>query len=130
MKTASAFPLSLAIALIALNASAGTTHYVRANNPTPAIPYLSWSTAAATIQDAVDFANPGDVVLVTNGIYGSGGRVVPIHGSLLNRVAISVPVTVQSVNGAAVTIIQGAANTRCAYVTNGAVLMGFTLTNG
>ncbi len=110
--------------------------YVNLNNAAPASPFTNWVTAATNIQDAIDAANAGDFVVVSNGIYQTGGRVV--FGTMTNRVAVSEPVTVQSVNGAAATVIAGLPGTggypssgyRCVYLTNGAALIGFTLTNG
>ncbi len=122
--------LAVLLAFFSLKASA-TVRYVDLNSANPTTPYTNWSTAAASIQDAIDASTNGDTVLVTNGVYASGGRVMT--GGLTNRVALDSAVTVQSVNGPWVTIIQGAGATngpsavRCAWLTNNATLIGFTL---
>jgi len=123
----------LLAAFFSFNATAAT-YYVNVSNPAPVSPYSDWSTAATNIQDAVDAASTGDLVLVTNGVYATGGRTV--NGfSLTNRVTVTKPITLQSVNGPNLTLIQGNSPmgngaVRCAYLTNGVILSGFTLTNG
>ncbi|HLP78625.1 MAG TPA: PKD domain-containing protein, partial [Candidatus Paceibacterota bacterium] len=113
-------------------------HYVDAASANPQTPFTNWMTAATTIQDAIDVAAPGEIVLVTNGIYVSGGKVM--GGNLTNRVVVDKAILVQSVNGSAVTTIQGApdssvwtnglAAVRCVWMTNNAILSGFEITRG
>jgi hypothetical protein len=141
-----AFVFPLLLLLITICGVRATTFYVDLNSPNPTPPYTTWGTAATNIQDAINAAAAGDVVLVTNGntfalqgggfpsnnigVYMFGGQ--SIYG-YSNRVAITKPITVQSVNGPQYTWIMGAgyyANVRCVYMTNGATLVGFTVTNG
>jgi len=125
-----------------LLACAGTAladvHYVDLNSTNATPPYTNWPTAATNIQDAVDVALAGDELVVTNGIYATGGRA--IYGALTkNRIAVNKPLTLRSVNGPRFTVIQGHrvpgttngdGAIRCVYLANGAGLYGFTLTNG
>lgn len=107
-------------------------HYVATNSSSPVAPYLSWATAATNIQDAVDAVTvPGAVVLVSDGVYQSGGRAVQgANDSEWSRVAVTKPLTVRSVNGPKVTVIRGDEGIRCAYLSTGGTLVGFTLTDG
>jgi hypothetical protein len=126
-----------ALATAHLGTLSGATHYVWLDSPDPRPPYTNWATAARVIQDAVDAAASGDEVVVTNGTYAVGGRAV--YRTMTNRVAVEKPLTLRSVSGPQHTIIQGAkapgggngeGAIRCAYLTDGANLSGFTLTNG
>lgn len=112
-------------------------HCVAAGSTVASAPYSNWTTAATNIQDAIDAALAGGIVLVTNGVYSMGGKIM--GGDLLNRVALDKPLFLLSVNGFPVTTILGAwdpgtitgpLGVRCAWLTNGAVLSGFTLLQG
>src|SRR5437667_8059001 len=131
------FRFAVPAMMLAAISSLAATRYVDANSTNPVPPYANWATAASVVQDAVEAADPGDDVLVTNGVYAVGGRAV--HGLMTNRVAVDKPLTLRSVNGPQFTIIQGRrlpgtnngdGAIRCVYLTNGASLSGFTLTNG
>ena len=43
-------------------------------------PFTNWADAARDIQTAIDASENDDTVFVTNGVYATGGRVVPGAG--------------------------------------------------
>jgi len=116
------------------------TSYVWKDSPNPTPPYSSWETAAHVIQDGVDAAINGDTVLVTNGVYSTGGKASdPYTDWTISRVVVGKAITLRSVNGPEVTIIEGYQQPtttfgdsaiRCVYLMSGTTLSGFTLTNG
>src|SRR5208283_4158706 len=98
--------LLIAVMFLAATSSAlATVRYVNVNNANPTPPYTNWATAATNIQDAVDAAGAGDEIVVTNGVYAGGSWADP-YGNL-NCVLVDKPLTVQSVNGPDVTVING-----------------------
>lgn len=127
-------PVLLIAALLTFTAPApAAVRYVDVNSTNATPPYTNWATAATNIQDAVDAAVDGDQILVTNGVYRTGGKAV--FGTMRNRLVVDKAITVQSMNGPKDTYIVGAgprgpAAVRCVYLTNWAMLVGFTLTNG
>lgn len=112
--------------------------FVNVYNPTPAYPYTNWATAATVIQDAVDACIPGNIVLVSNGTYSTGAGIFSSY-YISNRVAITKPLTLRSVNGSDATTIIG--ERRPSAPTNGlmrciaiyaddVIVSGFSLSNG
>lgn len=95
------------------------THYVSLSG-TNISPYSSLATAANNIQSAVDAADTGDLILVGNGTY-----------TLTTNISVTKSVTIRSVNGYTLTIIDGNNSTRCFYINHAnAVIDGFTITHG
>jgi hypothetical protein len=112
-------------------------HAVNLANTNPIAPYSSWQTAAANIQDAITAAAAGEIVLVTNGVYATGGK--SMDGVITNRVSVDKAILVLGVNGPNSTVIQGAwdptttngpAAVRCVWMTNNSILSGFTVAGG
>jgi hypothetical protein len=113
------------------NQNTNPVHYVSLSSTNPVTPYTNWSTAATNIQDAVGAAQPGEFVVVSNGIYRFGGAAV--YGQETNRVALTNAITLLGLCGPQATVIVGSilgSQTRCVYVGSNAVLNGFTLVNG
>ena len=104
MKTA--FCLTVITLLVAVSNLCAATLYVSLGSTNPTPPYVTWATAATNIQDAVDAATAGDRILVTNGVYATGGTPAG-RGSPASRVYVSKPVALLSVNGPQFTIIRG-----------------------
>lgn len=126
--------LSTCAAVLSSGTCLADTLYVWTNSPYPGVPYNAWTNAAHTIQEAVDAASTGDTVVVTDGVYQAVSRPGP-KSSLPNRVVITNAITVISANGPGDTVIAGRGPSgtnavRCAFLSGGAVLSGFTLTNG
>lgn len=96
------------------------TAYV-ATNTTPVYPYESWSTAAASIQEAVDAGVDGTTVLVSNGVYDITSQVDLLQG-----------IAVRSVNGYSNTVVsRKSGTTRIFHLAHPeAVVDGFTVING
>ncbi len=83
-------------------------------------PFTNWTTAANTIQAAIDAAPPYDTVYVNDGIYTQAVHIV-----------VDKPLFIQSVNGPAFTIVDSGESSRGFYVISPlAVIDGFTVTGG
>ena len=83
-------------------------------------PFISWANAATNIQDAVDAASAGNIVLVNDGTYYPGSQIT-----------VTKDITVKSVNGAENTIVNGSDSHRCFYLNDAnPTINGFTITKG
>jgi hypothetical protein len=99
-------------------------------------PYSSSGTATPRIQDAIDAALAGEEVRIDSGTYDQGGRAVRGMGT---RMAVDKPLTVRG-TGLLPRFVRGAtdpntggrgpAAMRCAYVTNGAEVIGLYFSGG
>ena len=95
-------------------------HYVDPNSPNPLPPFLSWGTAARSVQLAINQAASDAIVLVTNGTY-----------IIDNMIQVTRGITLKSVNGATNTILDGSNVRRVMYIAHPtAVVDGFTIQRG
>jgi hypothetical protein len=110
------------------NAQVTNFYYVNIANPTPVIPFQSWSDAATNIQDAVTQAEAdlgagtNCIVLVTDGVY-----------TVSAPITLAAGITLRSVNGRSNTVVQAdypAITTRCFTILGPSVVDGFTISRG
>ena len=98
---------------------AATVHYV-APSGSHVPPFTNWLTAATAIQAAINVAQAGDTVLVTDGVYTISAPLV------ISNVAI----TLTSVHGAAATIVDAENACRICAAGMNATIDGLTFTRG
>lgn len=112
---------------------APTTLYVDGTNGDDTNDGLSWSSAKATIQNALNWSIDGDTILVNDGIYTSSS------GPVVNNEERNRTITIKSVNGPESAVIEGGGVRRCVKLsdsidgrssTNVATLSGFSIANG
>ncbi len=100
--------------------AATNTIFHVAQHATSAPPYASWATAATDIQSAVDVAPAGATVRVGDGLYQPSAEIL-----------VDKNITIESVNGASSTTVDGQNVRRCFNLTDSyAVLSGFRIING
>lgn len=109
----------IALILFLSTAVYAITHYVDQQGVSPTPPYTSWATAATNIQDAIDAAAPGASIIVTNG-----------HYMLSAQLWVTNDISLISVNGPEVTILDGQMSVRCINSQSTTLLSGFMLQNG
>ena len=76
---------------LSANALLGASHYVSlsGNNTSP---FTNWTTAAVTLQAAIDASQDGDSVIINSGIYrGSGNRDLDLEGKAISLTSIAGP---------------------------------------
>ena len=97
--------------------ASAATEYVSQTSPSPRPPYSSLSTAAHSIQEAVDVANEGDTVSVAAGQY-----------ALTNQVTVTKGIILESINGPSQTYLIAQSDIWCLWVSNSlAIVGGFSL---
>jgi hypothetical protein len=103
-----------------LKISAPTCYVARLGWNTATFPYSDWATAASNLPEAVIASQAGCVVIVTNGTY-----------PLPSQVTVNEAIEIRSVNGAAVTVMDGGLARRCFVLQSpGALLKGLTISRG
>ena len=139
-------PSSIAHGLTTVKILANTNWYVDAANGIDGRAGWSEGTAVHSLSNAMEIAEPGDVVVALPGTYAEGSMLqtnVAISGStptLRSRVVVPGDVSLVSRDGAETTIIKGEhaststghgeGSMRCVYLQKGARLAGFTVTGG
>jgi subtilisin family serine protease len=88
------------IPIVQTNLVTGTIYVARSGSNLA--PYANWATAATNPCDAANLAGDGALVLVSNGVYG-----------LTQPVRVERGFTLRSLNGAAVTVLNGRGRNRC-----------------